>query len=100
MRKFSSYGPVDPTEHFAVERRELVEQCVAQLVGNPDKEGHFFTIWAPRQAGKTWIMRRAIEEIRARYGERFAVGYLLMQGSLGDTDTEEVFFRAVPTLFR
>jgi hypothetical protein len=100
MRKFSSYGPVDPAEHFAVERAALVESCVTELVGNPDKSGHFFTIWAPRQAGKTWIMRRAIAETRARYGERFAVGSLLMQGSVGDDDSDEVFFRAVPTLFR
>jgi hypothetical protein len=99
MRRFSSYGPVDASENFCVERRELVERCMAQLVGNPDKNGHFFTIWAPRQTGKTWIMRRAIEEIRARYGERFAVGSLLMQGTLGDSDTDKDFLRAVPSLF-
>lgn len=100
MRRFHSYGPVDPTEHFAVERRALVEQCVSQLVGNPDKDGHFFTIWGPRQTGKTWLMRRAIEEIRARYGDRFAVGALSAQGLLGPDDTEEAFFRAVPGMFR
>lgn len=84
-----------------MERRELVEQCVAQLVGEaPEEVGHFFTIWAPRQAGKTWLMRRAIEEIRARYGDRFAVGALSMQGILGPDDGEEVFFRCVPGLFQ
>ena len=100
MRKFISYGPVDARFHFAVERRELVERCVAALVGEPDEGGHFFTLWAPRQTGKTWIMRRAIEEIQARYGERFAVGYLLAQGTLRDTATDEVFLRAVPSWFR
>ena len=53
MRRFSSYGPVDPTENFCVERRQLVERCMAQLVGNPDKGGHYFTLWGPRQTGKT-----------------------------------------------
>ncbi len=101
MRHFHSYGPVDLRRHFAVERRELVEQGVAQLVGEAgDDGGHFFTIWAPRQAGKTWLMRRAIAEIRARYGERFAIGALSMQGTLGENEGEEVFFRSVPGLFQ
>lgn len=100
MRRFHSYGPVDPAEHFCVDRRELVEQCVSQLAGNPDKAGHFFTIWAPRQTGKTWLMRRAIEEIRARHGDRFAVGALSMQSLLADDEGEDAFFRAVPRMFR
>jgi hypothetical protein len=100
MRTFSSYGPVDPTEHFAVERRELVEECVAQLVGNPDKGGHYVTLWAPRQTGKTWLMRRAIEEVRARYGDRFVVGHLTLQGALQQGDDETTLFRLVPELFR
>jgi hypothetical protein len=96
MRRFSSYGPVDPSEDFCVERRDLVEHCVAELVGNPDKGGHYFTIWAPRQSGKTWLMRRAIEEIRARYGDRFAVGAVSMQRILlmdGEPEEEGLFKR-------
>lgn len=100
MRRFHSYGPVDPRLHFAVERRELVERTVAELVGDSDSAGHYFTIWGPRQTGKTWLMRRAIAEIRARYGERFAVGALSMQGLFGADDTEDVFFRSVPIMFR
>jgi hypothetical protein len=99
MRRFTSYGPVDPRFHFCVERRELVQQLVEQLVGEPDEGGHFFTLWGPRQTGKTWLMRRAIAEVRARHGERFAVGALSMQGLLGENDTEEVFFRSVPRMF-
>src|SRR5262245_58517174 len=99
-RRFHSYGPVDSSEHYCVERRELVEQCVDQTGHNPEKGGHFFTIWAPRQTGKTWLMRRAIEEIRARYGERFAIGALSMQGLMEQSDSEEVFFRCVPGLFQ
>jgi hypothetical protein len=55
MRRFSSYGPVDPAFSFCVERRELVERCVAQLVGEQGEDGRYFTIWAARQTGKTWI---------------------------------------------
>ncbi len=100
MRRFSSYGPVDPRFNFAVERRQLVDRCVDDLVGPPEEGGHFFTIWAPRQTGKTWLMRRAIAEIRARYGERFQVGSLSMQGVvLDEDDPEGAFFKFVPQRF-
>lgn len=100
MRRFSSYGPVDPAEHFAVERRGLVEQCVDQLVGNPQKSGHYFTIWGPRQTGKTWIMQRAVEEIRAKHGDRFEVGALSMQGvAIEEGQPPEAFFPYIPQRF-
>lgn len=98
MRRFHSYGPVNPVFHFAVERRELIEQCVAQLVGEPGEGGHYFTIWAPRQSGKTWIMRRAIEEIRARYGDRYAVGAMTLQGLYAPDAPVETFLDWVPQL--
>ncbi len=100
MRRFHSYGPVDTRFHYGVERTALVEQCVEQLIGQPEEGGHFFTIWAPRQSGKTWLMRRAIQEIRARYGDRFAIGALSMQGVLQPNEGEDVFLRSVPELFR
>ncbi|MCE7982211.1 MAG: hypothetical protein DYG89_13530 [Caldilinea sp. CFX5] len=73
MRRFHSYGPVDCRQHFCVERQELVERCLTQLVGDPDKGGHYFTIWSPRQAGKTWLMRQMRDEIPQHYGDRFTV---------------------------
>jgi len=73
MRRFHSYGPVDSEQHFCVERRELVGQCTDYLVGNPGKGGHYFTIWGPRQTGKTWIMRQMAGEIEKRHPGRFAV---------------------------
>ncbi|MBK8256235.1 MAG: hypothetical protein IPK82_26660 [Polyangiaceae bacterium] len=100
MRRFSSYGPVDPTQHFSVERRDLVERCVQELVGDPTKGGYYLTISAPRQTGVTWIMRRALEEIRARYGNRFVVGILTVQGTLGEDRTEKAFLEVVPDLLR
>jgi hypothetical protein len=73
MRRFHSYGPVDSEEHFCLERAELVDQCITQLVGNPEKGGHYFTLWAPRQTGKTWLMRRVKQELPWRYPDQFAV---------------------------
>lgn len=74
MRHFHSYGPVDCADHFCVARQALVESCIAQLVGNPEEGGHYFTIWAPRQTGKTWLMRQMREEIPKRYSsDRFTI---------------------------
>lgn len=97
MRRFHSYGPVDPAFHFCVERRELVERCVAQLVGEPGEGGHFFTIWAPRQSGKTWLMWRAVDEARKRHGDRFAVGKMSVQSVIfAEGDPPEALFAYVP----
>jgi hypothetical protein len=99
-RRFHSYGPVDLKRHYAVPRTALIEQCVEQLVGDANGGGHFFTIWAPRQTGKTWIMRRAIEEIRARFGERFVVGAISMQDVvLKKDDPPEALLAWIPALF-
>ncbi|MBF0101614.1 MAG: AAA-like domain-containing protein [Desulfobacterales bacterium] len=73
MRQFHSYGPVDSQEHFCIERNGLIEQCKAQLIGKPEKGGHFFTIWAPRQTGKTWLMRQVKQQIETEYKDFFAV---------------------------
>jgi len=73
MKKFHSYGPVDKEDHYFVERKNLIQKCTNQLMGHLDKGGHYFTIWAPRQTGKTWIIRQSIEKIKAIYGETYIV---------------------------
>lgn len=103
MRRFHSYGPVQSQAHFFVERRELIERCIDQLIGSPEEGGgHYFTMWGPRQTGKTWLMRRAAEEIRARYGEHFLVGTLTLQGLFSDPTefSTELFLRQTPFLIR
>jgi len=73
MRRFHSYGPVNAKLHFCVPRTELIEQCLKSLIGHPEEGGHYFTIWAPRQTGKTWLMRQAEQEILKRYPDQFTV---------------------------
>jgi len=104
-RHFHSYGPVDLEVHYGAPRLELVEGCVQQLVGTPGKSGHFFTIWSARQCGKTWLMRRAVEEIRARFGEQFLVGTVSMQGIIypsnpGDDFLPDAFGHRIQLSFR
>lgn len=65
MRKFSSYGPISTSENYYVPRQELIDQTVQHLVGNiPEEGGHYITVWAPRQRGKTWIMQRALYQLQ------------------------------------
>jgi hypothetical protein len=73
MRHFSSYGPVNCQEHFCVQRQELITKGVEELIGQSEKGGHYFTIWAPRQTGKTWLMRQIEQSILQQYQEEFTV---------------------------
>ncbi|MEZ4709432.1 MAG: hypothetical protein R3A44_19640 [Caldilineaceae bacterium] len=73
MRRFHSYGPVNRKVHFTVERRELVEKCVDQLIGTPEAGGHYFTIWGPRQTGKTWLLQQVTQAIEERYPDQMTV---------------------------
>ncbi|MBF0102776.1 MAG: AAA-like domain-containing protein [Desulfobacterales bacterium] len=57
-RTFSSYGPVSTSTNYYVPRTELINQAYNQLTGVKIEEGHYFTVWAPRQTGKSWIMNQ------------------------------------------
>ena len=75
MRKFSSYGPIDTDLHYYAPRQALVEHAYRQLLGeNPIKDGHYITVWAPRQTGKTWVMQQILFSLQhePRYAD-FAV---------------------------
>ncbi|MCP5046655.1 MAG: ATP-binding protein [bacterium] len=99
IRRFHSYGPVDCEEHFCVNRNALIESCRDQLTGKPDKHGSYFTIWAPRQAGKTWLMRQVKKTIRDRYDDRFLVVDVSMQGVvMEEDDPAEAFLKKIPKI--
>jgi hypothetical protein len=101
MRHFHSYGPVNADVHFCVERRELVDQCTRRLIGDPGTGGHYFTLWAPRQAGKTWLMHQTINAIHAGFGGQFQVGALSMQGVVMPDDAPaSEFLKYAPRLLR
>lgn len=101
MRRFHSYGPVDCAEHFCVPRKEIVQGCTEQLIGNPEKGGHYFTLWAPRQTGKTWLMRQVKKEIEKRYPDRFLIGMMSMQGVILESkDDENELLKWFPDLMR
>ena len=78
MRRFTSYGPPRPGQDFMVERTALVEKVAAQLVGDPEAGGHYFTVFAPRQAGKTTTLRQVQALLQEQVGDRFHVGFATM----------------------
>jgi len=89
MRRFSSYGPIDKTLYYYAPREALIEKGYNQLVGvYPDESGHYFTVWAPRQTGKTWVMQQIL--FRLRKDPRFDVLKLNLEILKNTTDTREV----------
>lgn len=91
MRYFNSYGPVDAEQHFCVPRYKLVDQCIGHLIGHPEKGGNYFTIWAARQTGKTWLMQQAMHEIPQRYGDTFAI-HSFSLGAMDDFEYNDIRF--------
>jgi hypothetical protein len=78
MRRFTSYGPIDIEEHYYAPRKNLIEHAYSQLLGeNPKKGGHYITVWAPRQCGKTWVMQEVVEKIKKN--REYEVGIISMQ---------------------
>lgn len=59
MRKFNTSGPCDPKRHYTVMREELVAKGQALV-----DDGLYFTITAPRQAGKTTYFQLLFEELK------------------------------------
>ncbi len=58
-RYFNTSGPCNPAEHFTVPRDDLLERG-RRLV----EQGRFFTIFAPRQSGKTTYFQLLVERLR------------------------------------
>jgi len=59
MRYFNTFGPCDPAKHYTVLRRDLIAVGMAKV-----EKGRYFTLFAPRQAGKTTYFRLLMEELR------------------------------------
>lgn len=50
---------------FTVTRTKLIKSCLKNLI-----KGHYFTIWGPRQTGKTWLMQQVKAKIERQYQDR------------------------------
>ena len=89
MRHFSSYGPIDPELYYHAPRKELIARGVNSLIGKePGKGGHYITVWAPRQCGKTWVMQEVVQQIRKR--EDYHVGMFTIEAAKVAKNVEEL----------
>jgi len=59
MREFNVEGPCDPERHFTVMRSALVRKGLEKI-----EKGKYFTIFAPRQAGKTTYFQLMIRQLQ------------------------------------
>jgi hypothetical protein len=59
MRSFNTSGPNIPAEHYTLARSGLIAKGM-ELIQNR----RYFTIWAPRQTGKSTYFRLLAEEVR------------------------------------
>ncbi len=58
MRKFNTSGPNIPRKHYTIQRIGLIEKGI-ELV----KDDRYFTIWAPRQTGKSTYFRQLADKL-------------------------------------
>ena len=58
MRYFNTSGPCDPEKHYTVRREALIAEGRKMV-----EQGRYFTIFAPRQAGKTTYFQLLLSEL-------------------------------------
>jgi hypothetical protein len=61
QREFNTSGPCDPRLHYTVPRTEVVQKGLQQI-----EKGRYFTIWAPRQSGKTTCFQMMLAALKER----------------------------------
>lgn len=65
MRRFWSYGPPNIRQHYYAPRQDLIDEATLKLVGeDPEEGGHYITVWAPRQRGKSWLLQQVMHTLR------------------------------------
>lgn len=94
MRVFSSYGSVDNKIHYYAPRTELIDRTCEQLLGkDPINGGHYITIWAPRQTGKSWATNQVLYRLKEVHPEFDTVKLNLQD--LEDKDTGLGVYRSI-----
>ena len=64
MREFNTSGPNNPDIHFTVMREALLQKAVEQITRPADpKGGRYFTLYAPRQTGKTTFVEQLMKRL-------------------------------------
>jgi len=83
MREFNTSGPCNPSLHYTVMREALVATGQEKV-----RKGRYFTLFAPRQSGKTTYFQLLLETLKA---EKFIPIWVSFENL--KTVTREVFYR-------
>ncbi len=67
MREFNTCGPNIPERHYTIYREDLIQKGLAFV-----RKERYFTIWAPRQTGKSTYFRQLAERL-SEQGYRVAM---------------------------
>ena len=66
MRTFSTYGPVNPKDHYVVSREVELADFIKRV-----KQGRYIVIFAPRQTGKTTFFQWALDALAVDTAETY-----------------------------
>ncbi|MDE0009551.1 MAG: AAA-like domain-containing protein [Candidatus Poribacteria bacterium] len=66
MKTFSTYGPVNPQDHYVVSRTEELADFINRV-----KLGRYIVIFAPRQTGKTTFFQWALDSLATDTAETY-----------------------------
>ena len=58
MKKFNTSGPNIPNRHYTIIRKNIINKGI-----NLVEDERYFTIWAPRQTGKSTYFRLLANEL-------------------------------------
>jgi len=75
MREFNAEGPCDPERHYTVMREALVRKGLEKV-----EKGKYFTIFAPRQAGKTTYFLQLLRTIARTRAEVYCPVWVTVEG--------------------
>ena len=75
----------------------MINSAYTQLVGEaPPEGGHYITVWAPRQTGKTWVVQEAVQKIKKT--NDYEVGIFSMGAVKKEKNEQEVIAAFVDQL--
>ncbi len=95
--EFFSYGQIDTELHYHAPRKALIEQAYTQLMGEkPEKGGHYMTVWAPRQTGKSSVLLEVSKKLKHHQG--FDMAIITMEGAQENMTAEIVLRRLIKDL--
>jgi len=95
MREFNTSGPNNPDIHFTVRREALLQKAVEQIARPADpKGGRYFTLYAPRQTGKTTFVEQLMKRLDRQQFFPVIISFEALAGA-----EELIFYRELGKLF-